>query len=58
MADDTSNRGRPDRDRINLEQDHEVAYWSEKFGVSREQLRRAVEKVGPVAKNVERELRG
>lgn len=58
MADDTSNRGTPDRDRITLEQDHEVAYWSEKFGVSREQLRRAVEKVGPAAKNVERELRG
>lgn len=57
MADDKRNPGRPDRDRINMEEDYEVQYWSEKFGVSQEELAAAVEKVGPVASDVQRELK-
>ena len=56
MADDKRNPGRPDRDRINMEEDYEVQYWSEKFGV-REELAAAVEKVGPMASDVKRELK-
>jgi len=56
MADDTMNRGEPDRSRINANQDHELQYWSEKWDVSRDQLRKAVEKVGPMAADVAREL--
>ena len=38
MSDDTSNRGTPDRQRINMNQEHEVRYWTEKLGVTREEL--------------------
>ena len=56
MADDKRTTGRPDRDRINIEEAYEVQYWSEKFGV-REELAAAVEKVGPMASDVKRELK-
>jgi hypothetical protein len=58
MADDPNIRGAQDRSRINVEQSHEVRYWSQKFGVSEEELRKAVEAVGPMADAVERRLRG
>ena len=35
MADDLKQTGKPDDQRIDPEQDHELAYWSEKLGVSR-----------------------
>jgi|tagenome__1003787_1003787.scaffolds.fasta_scaffold16382846_1 hypothetical protein len=56
MADDKQNRGEPDRSRINVQEDYEVRYWSQKFGVSREQLRAAVQKVGTSAEAVRQEL--
>jgi hypothetical protein len=56
MADDTTKRGGPDRDRINPDEDYEVRFWAEKWGVSREQLKQAVQKAGPMAKDVAREL--
>lgn len=43
--------------RINVEQEHEIRYWSEKFRVSQDQLRSAVAKVGPMVKNVRDHLR-
>jgi hypothetical protein len=56
MADDLKQTGKSDDARINMEQDHEVGYWSEKFGVSRDELRSAVAKVGPMAKDVRQHL--
>lgn len=58
MADDLKQTGRQDDARINVDQDHELTYWSEKLGVSRDRLREAVAKAGPMVKNVERQLRG
>jgi hypothetical protein len=58
MADDLKETGKPDDARINVDQDHELSYWSGKLGVSRDKLREAVAKAGPMVKNVERELRG
>ena len=58
MADDLKQTGKADDTRINIEQDHEVSYWSEKLGMSRDQLRNAVAKAGPMVRNVERALRG
>jgi Protein of unknown function (DUF3606) len=52
MADDPSKSGRPDRDRIDIDEEYEVRYWSEKFGVSPEQIQSAVAKVGPMVKDV------
>jgi hypothetical protein len=58
MADDLKQTGKADDSRINVNQDHELSYWSQKLGVSRDKLREAVAKAGPMVKNVERELRG
>ena len=46
MSDDTKLRGGQDRTRINLEQDHEVRYWTKELGVTPEQLREAVKLAG------------
>ena len=54
--DDPSKRGGQDRDRIALHQDHEVRYWTEKFGVTRDQLAAAIDKVGDSVKAVTQEL--
>ena len=52
MADELKQTGKADDTSINVEQDHEVNYWSKKLGASREQLRGAVAKVGSMVKNV------
>jgi hypothetical protein len=57
MADDRTNRGPQDRSRINLGEDYEVRYWTDKFGVSKSQLEEAVRKAGSSAAAVEEELR-
>jgi hypothetical protein len=57
MSDKPSKRGPQDRSRINTSEDYEVRYWSEKFGVSPEQLKAAVKKVGNSAETVEWELK-
>lgn len=56
MADDKTKRGPADATRVNVNEDYEVQYWTDKFGVSADRLRKAVEKVGPMAKDVEKEL--
>lgn len=58
MSDDKTKPGGQDRTRISLEEDYEVRDWSERFGVSEDRLRAAVDKVGNQADDVERELRG
>jgi hypothetical protein len=54
--DDKKNTGSPDRDRINLQEDYEVQYWTKTLGVSAEELRKAVEAVGSTADAVRRHL--
>ena len=56
MSDDKRNRGPADASRINTSEDYEVRYWTEKFGVSAEQLREAVRAVGNMAKDVQQRL--
>lgn len=46
MADDLDNRGVQDRSRININEAHEVRYWTSRFDVSEEALRKAVAEVG------------
>ena len=55
--DNRKDPGRPDRDRINVNEDYELQDWSEKFGVSPEELKKAVQAVGTMAKDVEAYLR-
>jgi Protein of unknown function (DUF3606) len=56
MADDPSKTGPADRSRISLLEPHEVQYWADKFGVSKELLSEAVRKVGHSVDAVSREL--
>jgi len=56
MADDKDRRGPRDRERIDVNEDYELRYWSEKFGVSRDDLQQAVQRVGNKAADVERAL--
>lgn len=57
MSDDKNMRGPQDRSRINIHEDYELQYWSEKFGVSRDELKKAVAAVGVSANDVEAFLR-
>ncbi|MCQ6961270.1 DUF3606 domain-containing protein [Mucilaginibacter aquariorum] len=54
--DSTKNVGSPDRDRINVNEDYELQYWSEKFGVSRDRIKEAVEAVGTSVEAVQKYL--
>jgi hypothetical protein len=55
-GDDKSQRGSPDNQRISLTQDYEVRDWCKSLGVSEQELRAVVEKVGNSADAVRREL--
>jgi hypothetical protein len=57
MSDDRKNTGAPDRDRINLNEDYEVQYWVQTLGITRDELKAAVEAVGPTANAVREHLR-
>jgi hypothetical protein len=56
MADDKLNRGEPDRSKINMSEDYEVKYWTEHLGVTKDELQKVVNRVGTLAKDVEREF--
>lgn len=56
MADDPKKTGKHDDERIHVAQDHELSYWSVRFGISRDDLRKAVEAAGPMVKDVQRHL--
>jgi hypothetical protein len=58
MADDPSIRSGQDRSRININQEHEVRYWSQKLGISADELKEVVQEVGPMADAVEQTVRG
>jgi hypothetical protein len=58
MPDNTQKTGGQDRKRININQDYELQDWSDKFGVTKERLKEAVEAVGDSAKQVEKYLKG
>lgn len=55
---DDKNMRRPqDNKKINLNEEYEVQYWCQKFGVSEEALRKAVNKTGVSAVAVQDYLR-
>jgi hypothetical protein len=56
MADDLTKRGKPDRDRISLTEGWEVRYWCDRFQVTEQELRDAVDQAGNMAADVERLL--
>lgn len=57
MSDDLSKRGPQDRSRINVNEPHELRYWTQELGVSETTLRDAVKAAGPSATAVREHLR-
>jgi hypothetical protein len=57
MTDDRTKKGMQDRTRINPSEDYELRYWSEKLGVTQDQLKAGVKKVGNSDSAVEKELK-
>lgn len=57
MPDNKRKAGGQDRSRINVNEDYELRDWSQKFGVSPEQLRQAVAAAGTNADAVEKYLK-
>lgn len=55
--DDRRKRGPQDRARVNVNERWEVDYWCERFGVTPARLRQAVQKAGPMVKDVRRQLK-
>ncbi len=58
MPDDKTKSAGQDRKRISLSEDYEVRDWAKKFGVTPEELRKAVGAVGNDAAKVEAHLKG
>lgn len=58
MSDDKSKTGGQDRTRINVNEDYELRHWSAKFGVTPDELKKAVNAVGTSAEAVEAHLKG
>ncbi|WNH50566.1 DUF3606 domain-containing protein [Stenotrophomonas aracearum] len=56
MTDDKSKTGGPDRERINVNEDYELQYWTKALGVSADVVREAVKAVGPTAAAVRQHL--
>ncbi|MBM9913890.1 MULTISPECIES: DUF3606 domain-containing protein [Stenotrophomonas] len=56
MADDKTKTGAADRDRVNVNEDYELQYWTKALGVSADELRAAVKAVGPTAAAVREHL--
>jgi len=53
MSDDKTKRGPADAQRINVNEDYEVEYWTRVLGVSEEKLRATVKRVGVIAADVQ-----
>jgi len=56
VTDDPRQAENPDDTRIDLDQEQEVRYWSNKFGVTEEEIRQAVKSAGPMVKDVRARL--
>jgi hypothetical protein len=56
MTDNLTAKEQPDRSKINMNQNHEVRYWTRHLNVSKEELQRAVDKVGNSAAAIRKEL--
>ncbi len=54
--DNLTKREQPDRSKINMSEDFEVKYWLKALKVSKNDLQRAVDKVGNSAAAVRKEL--
>jgi hypothetical protein len=56
MSDDKSVRGPADAQRINVNEDYEVQYWTTELEITEEKLRETVKRVGVMAGDVRKAL--
>ena len=56
MEDNMEKNGKQDDSKINIFQEHEVTYWAKELNVSPEQLKKAVDQVGPKVEDVKKVL--
>ena len=56
MSDDLQKRGKPDQDRINVNEEWERKDWAKDLGVSEDRLRELVKVHGPMVKDVKKAL--
>ncbi|WFU44727.1 DUF3606 domain-containing protein [Bradyrhizobium sp. CB82] len=54
--DNLTKRDQPDRSKINMHEAYEVKCWTHALGVTRDELQKAVDKVGNSAAAVRKEL--
>jgi hypothetical protein len=54
--DDLKKTGTADRSKINMHEEHAVRYWAKHLNVTKEELQRAVDKVGSSAAAVRKQL--
>jgi hypothetical protein len=54
--DDLKKTGSQDRSKINMHEPHEVQYWTKHLNVSKEELQKAIDKVGNGAAAVRKQL--
>jgi len=57
MSDDKSKRGAPDNRRIDIHDPNEIRHWTKSLGVTEQQLKEAVARVGTSAEKVRESLR-
>jgi len=56
MPDDLDKPGKPERNRINIHEDHELRNWAHKLNVSLDELKEAVKAAGDRAEAVKEHL--
>jgi hypothetical protein len=56
LPDNLMDRAAQDRARISMTEEHEVHYWTQVFGVSKDRLASIVARVGNSAEAVRREI--
>ena len=54
--DTTIKVGRPDRSKLNINDEYEVRHWTKRFGVTKAELQEAVDKVGNSVAAVKKQL--
>jgi hypothetical protein len=57
MSDNLKNTGKADDIRINVNQEHEVRYWTKELNVTEDRLREAVRAVGVMVADVKEFLK-
>lgn len=52
MSDDLTRKGPEDPKKVNMSQTWEMDYWSQKFGISKDKLLKAIAAVGPMVADI------